>query len=572
MNNSNETRTKTRKYGNDSLEIVYRKAQPLNTQNFGIEFQTPSKIEFKPGSTILGKGTAFFNNSLPLPCDILWERDVAVKMRDGITLFADIFRPVGNNPIPVILSWSPYGKTVPQKAPPGVAPSAVSGLQKFEGADPAYWCNHGYAIINVDSRGSFYSEGDIEFWGTPAADDCYDFIEWTAGQKWCNGKVAMSGNSWLGIIQWFAASQNPPHLAAIAPWEGHIDLYRYDVLRGGITDVGFSNFNTSTQIGQNFVEDMAAMALRYPLMNGYWKDKRPRLEEIKMPAYIVASWGGHQTIDAFRRVASKDKWLRVHNTGEWPDYYEYADDLRRFYEHFLKGIDNGWEKTPRVRLSVLNPGGIDQVNRPENEWPLARTQYRKLYLDASNNTLAAEAPVKEAFVSYQSDDNRGETSFIIDFKQAAEFIGYVSLRLYIEAASAQDADIFVLLNKLDAAGKPVPGGYGFVGPDGRLRASHRAFDAKQSNPFPYHPHDKEELLEPQQIVPLDIEIRPIGMRWQAGEKLCLSLAGYNLLSKFRKGPVPGGGILAGPAVRNKGNHVIHTGGRYSSYLLMPQIS
>lgn len=371
MNNSNETRTKTRKYGNESLEVVYRKAQPLNTQNFGIEFQTPSKIEFKPGSTILKKGTAFFNNSLPLPCDIQWDRDVAVKMRDGTTLYADIFRPVGGQNLPAILSWSPYGKTVPQKASPGVAPSAVSGLQKFEGADPAYWCNHDYAVINVDSRGAFYSEGDIEMWGTPAADDCYDFIEWTAKQKWCSGKVAMSGNSWLGIIQWAAASQNPPHLAAIAPWEGHTDLFRYDVLRGGISDTGFCNFNTSTQIGQNFIEDMPAMTQRYPLMNSYWKDKRPKVEEIKMPAYIVASWGGHQTIDAFRRIAAKDKWLRVHNTGEWPDYYEYADDLRRFYDHFLKGIDNGWEKTPESasRYWTREASTRSIVRRMNGLWP-----------------------------------------------------------------------------------------------------------------------------------------------------------------------------------------------------------
>ncbi len=573
MNNPNRLLTKARQYDNEHLEVVYRKAQPLDTKNFGIEFQTPSRIEFRPDSTFLKKGKTFFENSFPLPCDMLWERDVAVKMRDGITLYADIFRPVRDSKLPAILSWSPYGKTVPQKAPPGVAPSAVSGLQKFEGADPAYWCNHGYAVINVDSRGSFYSEGDIEYWGTPAANDCYDFIEWTARQNWCNGKVTMSGNSWLGIIQWFAAAQNPPHLAAIAPWEGHIDLYRYDLLRGGIPDTAFCNFNTSTQIGRNYVEDMPAMVNRYPLMNAYWADKRAKLEQIKTPAYIVASWGGHQTIDAFRRIASKEKWLRVHNTGEWPDYYEYADDLRCFFDHYLKGLDNGWEKTPPVRLSILNPGGTDQVNRAENDWPLSRTEYQKLYLDASSNALSFEPPAKESSISYQSDDNHSEIAFTIDFEKNVEFTGYVSLRLWIEAETAQDADLFVLIHKLDAQGKPIIGGFGYVGPDGRLRASHRALQSKQSTPwFPYHPHDKEEPLEPGQIVPLDIEIRPIGMRWKAGERLCLSVAGYNILSRFRKGPVPGGGILAGPAICNKGKHVIHTGGRYSSYLLMPHIS
>jgi putative CocE/NonD family hydrolase len=263
-----EISSETLQFGTESIEVAFRKAQPLDTQNRGIELQTLSKIEFKPGTSALKKGTTFIEHGFPLPCDILWQRDAGVKMRDGVTLYADIFLPVGAKKLPAILSWSPYGKTLPQPAPPGVAPNAVSGLQKFEGPDPAYWCNHGYAVINVDARGSFFSEGDIYYWGTTSANDCYDFIEWTAAQDWCNGKIAMSGNSWLGIIQWFAAVQNPPHLAAIAPWEGHIDLYRYDVLRGGIPDTAFNNMNTGTQIGLNRVEDMTVMAQKYPFSKG----------------------------------------------------------------------------------------------------------------------------------------------------------------------------------------------------------------------------------------------------------------------------------------------------------------
>jgi predicted acyl esterase len=558
-------------FGNESIEIAFRKAQPLDTKNRGIELQTSSKIEFKPGSSILKKGTTFSKGGIALPCDIIWHRDEGVKMRDGTTIYADIFLPDSNEKVPAILAWSPYGKTVPQPAPPGVDPGAVSGLQKFEGPDPAYWCNHGYAVINVDARGSFFSEGDIYMWGTTSANDCNDFIQWTADQEWCNGKVAMSGNSWLGIIQWFAAAQNPPHLAAIAPWEGHIDLYRYDVLRGGIRDTAFNDFNTSTQIGLNRIEDMAAMAEKYPLMNAYWKDKAPQLEDIKVPAYIVASWGGHQTIDAFRRISSREKWLRIHNTGEWPDYYEYTDDLRRFFDHFLKGEENDWEVTPRIRLSILDPGGTDQVNRPEKEWPLARTQYEKYYLDASTNSFSLYPVANESTVRYKANDNQSEETFTIEFKEDTEFVGYVSLQLWIETDDADDADIFVLLQKLDSDGESVPGGYGFIGPDGRLRASHRKLDTTRSTPwFPYHPHDKEELLKPGQPVPVDIEIRPMGIRWHKGEKLKLIIAGYNVLSRFRQGP-PGGTNLPGPATRNKGNHIIHTGGRYDSYLLMPKV-
>jgi predicted acyl esterase len=558
-------------FGPESIEVAFRKAQPLDTKNRGIELQTSSKIEFNPGTTTLKKGTTFLEGGIALPCDIVWHRDAGVKMRDGTTIYADIYRPAGDDRIPVILSWSPYGKTVPQPAPPGVAPGAVSGLQKFEGPDPAYWCNHGYAVINVDARGSFYSEGDIYMWGTQSAVDCFDFIEWAAVQEWCSGKVAMSGNSWLGIIQWYAGVINPPHLAAIAPWEGHIDLYRYDVLRGGIRDTAFNDFNTSTQIGLNRIEDMAAMAEKYPLINAYWKDKAPDLEKITAPAYIVASWNGHQTIDAYRCISSKDKWLRVHNTGEWPDYYEYTDDLRYFFDHFLKGEENDWEKTPRVRLSILDPGGTDQVNRSEEDWPLARTQYDKYYLDAFTNSLSLSPVANESVDRYRADDNQDEVSFSLEFQEDTEFAGYVSLHLWIETDIADDADLFVLLQKLDSGDKPVQGGYGFIGPDGRLRASHRKLDTSRSTPrFPYHPHDIEELLTPGQPVPVDVEIRPIGMRWQKGEKLQLTIAGYNVLGQFRQGP-PGGMNLPGPVTRNKGHHIIHTGGRYDSYLFIPKV-
>jgi uncharacterized protein len=80
---------------------------------------------------------------------------------------------------------------------------------------------------------------------------------------------------------------------------------------------------------------------------------------IKIPAYIVASYTSpihtHGSFEGFRQIASKEKWLRVHNSGEWPDYYDpaHVEDLRKFFDRYLKGIENDWEKTPRVRLSIL---------------------------------------------------------------------------------------------------------------------------------------------------------------------------------------------------------------------------
>jgi predicted acyl esterase len=156
----------------------------------------------------------------------------------------------------------------------------------------------------------------------------------------------------------------------------------------------------------------------------------------------------------------------------------------------------------------------------------------------------------------------------MDIKKDTDYLGYVKLHLWVEAESADDADIFVAVHKLDAGGNPLVGGFGVAGPDGRLRASHRKLDTKRSTPFlPVHPHREEERLKPGAIVPLDIEVRPIGMHWKAGEKLELIVAGYNVLGRLRKAHL--GFNLPPPATRNKGYHIIHTGGRYDSYLQLP---
>lgn len=553
--------------------VIFRKASPLDAPSLPIMRQVNYE-GLKPGKTTLKKGTVFIEGAIPLPCDIIWERDIGVKLRDGITIYIDIFRPSSNSKVPAILSWSPYGKHVPQEPPPGVLKEHVSGLQKFEGPDPAYWCNHGYAIINVDTRGAFSSEGDIHFWGKMDALDGRDVIEWVALQEWCNGRVGMSGNSWLAIAQWFIAAENPPHLCAIAPWEGLSDLYREDVLRGGIPNIGFNEIMIKSLRGKNYVEDIPAMVQKYPFINDYWEDKIACIEKIKVPAYVVASWTNDLhtfgTLEAFRRVSSGEKWLRVHNTHEWSDYYtpENVEDLRRFFDRYLKGENNGWENTPKVRLSILDPGGKDIVNRIENEWPLSRTKYQKLYLDASKGTMSLSPVNQESSIRYRADDNQGQASFTFHFEKDTELTGYFKLHLWVESDGSQDMDIFVLLQKLDKNNNPQiikKGMVNYYGPNGRLRVSHRELDPKRSHPWlPYHTHREEKLLKPKEIVSCDIMIWPSGMIWHKDEKLQLIIGGFNPVPFH----LPG---IPGPITRNKGYHIIHTGGRFDSYLLIPVV-
>ena len=572
---------KGRDYQKEGIEVLFRKSTPISEPGN----RYPG---FKPGITTLHKGSVHREGALPLPCNIIFERDVAVPMRDGSKIYIDIYRPTGSEKVPSIIAWSPYGKKggrqtldqLPNRL--GIPVSVLSDLQVWEGPDPAYWCDKGYAVINADARGSFMSEGDIHFWGSQDAEDGYDLIEWLAVQDWSNGKGGMTGNSWLAIAQWFIAAARPPHLTAIAPWEGLSDLYRHDICRGGIPNIGFNENILVHLYGNNRTEDIPAMITKYPLMNTYWEDKAAKLENIEVPAYVVASYSSplhvYGTFEAFQRISSKNKWLRVHNTQEWIDYYDpvYKEDLRRFFDHYLKGIDNGWEQTPRVRLSVLDPGGTDDVDREEEAFPPSRVQYEKFFLDANRGTLISEVVTQESSMRYKADDGEGQAAFTVRFDKLTELMGFLKLRLWVEAKGANDMDLFVLIQKLNKEGEPVTitavplpdprmkiGVLTYTGPTGRLRVSHRQLDPERSTPSqPHHTHRKEQPLSPGQIVPVEILLFPIGMRWHSGEQLRVTIAGYDLLGP----PLPGVPL---PPTRNRGEHVIHSGGKYDSHLLVP---
>lgn len=146
--------------------------------------------------------------------------------------------------------------------------------------------------------------------------------------------------------------------------------------------------------GSNQVEDLVGTGIENPFFNEYWDDKMAQPSAITVPTYTVASWTSPvHTVGTLRAYgdipATTPKWLRVHNTQEWMDFYENQVDLRRFMDYYLKGkTDNGWDATPPVRLSILdygNPAG-DIIGRSENEWPLRRTEYVKYFL-GPNRTM-----------------------------------------------------------------------------------------------------------------------------------------------------------------------------------------
>lgn len=513
----------------------------------------------------------------PLPVDIQVERDVPVRLRDGTTIYTDVFRPTGADRVPAVVAWSPYGKTEPfdSVAKPE---QALSGLQKFEAADPGWWVPHGYAVIQPDIRGIGNSGGRFTQWGTQDGRDGYDLVEWIAEQSWSSGKVGFAGSSWLSISQWFIGAQRPPHLAALAPWEGFADVYRNTVAPGGVPSPEFAGMVPVVLRGRQYGEDLPAMVDRHPLMDDYWRDKIAAVERITVPTYVVSSYTNkvhtRGTIHAFNALTVQDKWLRIHNIHEWRDFYRNQEDFLRFFDRYLKGVDNGWESTPRVRMSVLDPGGEDETNIVTDSFPPPGTEPVRLYLTA-NAGLSRDAQAAEASVAYTADDGRSRAQFTMVFTEDTTIAGHWKLRLWVEADGADDIDLFLQCQKLDAAGNVIPvivkgapygdaNGVGeFEWGHGVLRASRRAVDDDRSSLFvPFHPFDREQRLRRGETVPVEIEIPPMAMRWHAGEQLRLLVAGYNMQS-------PEFNFLAPTKTLNKGRTVLHVGGRYDSHLLAP---
>lgn len=213
---------------------VKRISQPKDGENGYTGFHPGKSEVLRAGAKPFGEDTK------ALKSDIRIDHDVEVVARDGVRLYMDVYRPAEQKEkIPAILSWSPYGKKYSSldmlpmtKWHTCVKRSDLSGLEKFEGLDPADWCPRGYAIISVDTRGSGNSDGHIVVQGAQEAEDGYDVVEAVAKMEWCNGNVGMAGNSYLAISQWFVAATQPPSLKAIAPWEGLSDMYREQMCRG----------------------------------------------------------------------------------------------------------------------------------------------------------------------------------------------------------------------------------------------------------------------------------------------------------------------------------------------------
>lgn len=515
---------------------------------------------------------------------LIIEQDCRVTMRDGAFIDIDLFRPDTTDVVPAIIAWSPYGKHSPKRienfpGSPGVARGQLSKYTAFEAPDPVVYGRAGFAVITVNPRGLWNTPGDCVFYGQQEVLDVCDLIAWAAAQPWCNGRIGMAGVSYLARVQWNVAAARPTALAAINPWEGATDAYREGSYHGGIPETNFAPYwqvGCSYSVGR--VEDTPRSKREHPLFDEYWRSRVAEWARIEVPAFVVASWtdqGLHTrgTLEAYKALGSKQKWLEVHGQKKWAHFYQPENVARQiaFFNRFLRDVPNEVDQWPRVRIEVRDRFGAGRF-RDEREWPLARTEFRALHLDAATGKLLDEPPAAEARASYEANDEASRLVFDHVFAAETELSGHMKLRLWVSSPEAEDMDIFVGIEKLDVAGTKV--GFAFFGAYedgpvalGWLRVSHRALDPVRSRPEqPYLKHESEQLLAPGEIVPVDIEIWPSSTRFAAGESLRLVIQGTDLY-KYK----PGTPTHRHVSARNRGRHVIHTGGGYDSHLLVPVV-
>jgi predicted acyl esterase len=520
-----------------------------------------------------------------------FDQDVPVAMRDGAHLMANVFRPTQAGRYPVVLSVSPYGKdALPEDyglfRALGMEPGAIytSDYAAFEAPDPGFWVPRGYVTVHANVRGMWNSEGHATWLSPQDAEDYFDLIEWAAAQPWSTGKVGLSGVSYLAMSQWAVAALHPPHLAAIMPWEGVSDMYRELAFHGGMRETGFlpafyrrrvrAHNNPAFLLG----EDLLDQIQRHPLDDEYWASKRPDLASIRVPALVCASWsdqGLHTrgSLEGFVRIASEHKWLYTHGRRKWETFYspEAQRLQQQFFDCFLQGTDTGMLEMPRVRLEVRRAYHRQAV-RGEPAWPVPATTTRRLYLDAREGLLSQVPVSEEASVVYAASGrtrDRNRAAFVLRFDRETELTGGMRLHLWIAPEEADDADLFVGIEKLSPAGTVVGfSGYNFLPNDvvakGWLRLSHRELDeARSTETQPWHTHRRLQKVEPGQAVAADVEVLPSSTLFEAGSSLRLVVQGHEL----RDYPAFGHTDSV-----NHGRHRLFTGGRYDSFLVLPVVA
>lgn len=505
------------------------------------------------------------------------EKNIYVKMRDGVRLACDIYRPDVEGRFPALLSMGPYGKDIQTLNVPR-RPRHKSEWGAIEAGDTEFFVNRGYVHVINDVRGTGYSEGKYDICQKKEQEDGYDLVEWIAQQPWCNGRVGMLGISYYAFIQYLVAAQQPPHLKAIFPQDGWGDVYRDVSHQGGILMHGWLPRQfTAGILGWNATPASLSMyseeelnrrvekwknnevvnksvdlynSLLFPqfkpllfdwLINEfdgpyYWeRSAYTKYDKIKIPTYLGSEVHAYPVamhlpgaFSAWTGIKAPKK-LAIRPAAPEVPFHEFHDEILRWYDHWLKGVDTGIMDEPPIKVWVREA----ERWKYADEWPLPETKWTNYYLSAEK--LMKESPptpgeVPDSFthkpvlpitrMSSPVEPMPDYLSYTTEaLKEDTEIIGHIALYLFA-SISGDDADFIVKVKDVS------PDGSEFVLSRGWLKASHREVDKERSKAWqPYHPHTSAKPVAPEEINEYAIEIRPVSSLFKKGHKINLEIWG-----------------------------------------------
>ncbi len=551
-------------------------------------------------------------------------KNLRVPMRDGVELAADVYHGVEDRPRPALVALSPYGKELQALAltmPPQRRPSPMwDGC--IEAGDIVRVVQEDYAHVIGDLRGSGDSEGEhignYNAGGVPLGQDAYDFIEWVAEQPWCDGNVGMIGISYFGSMQIFAAAERPPHLKAVFVSGGHYDFYE-TTYHGGVMWLmpraaregrgGDSGWAFTDRIRSRLLEtcsteevrervarrlqdpDVAAWPnlvhlLHYPTnheawfdivmneLDGEWYEERNPVNlarNIEIPVYLQIDQGRGWTLDGHLELFDVLTGPKKLDIGSYPPmqsrpWVEEHDTMFRWYEYWLKGIDNGIMDEPAV--SVFVEGSREVVTA--EEWPPKDVEYRSLYLRPRRKLASTPEPmgpehaVPDGF--YQAPLTVTDTVEILSwstppFEEDTELIGAGAAHLFAEI---DQPDTNFILRLWDAA----PDGSRQLLTTGFLKASHRELDDERTTEGnPYHPHTRAVPVEPGRIEEYVLRLYPFASTFKPGHRLVVELSNDEPLTDAHNALLPPDAFHL--PVGRPVTHKIYRDARHHSRLVLP---
>jgi len=526
--------------------------------------------------------------------------DVEVPLRDGSFVYADVFRPAGDGQYPVVMAKGFYGKAFYHECicndeealqkeilEDRFFSGNPDGLQyeNHETVDTAEWVPSGYVCIRVDARGVCKSPGLQAPFSPQEAEDYYDVIEWAGTQSWSNGNVGLWGMSYLAMTQHNVASLQPPHLKAMIAQGTDADIYNEALYGGGIFGSGFWNWwwkiwSGGNSCGERRQTDWMDRVLATPFNDPSAYGPKgsifmiPDLAKAMAPVWIV----GPQTGAIIHQLGSSEAF--VHSTSAkakrfdfvdawFPDSYKGStlEDHMRWFDHWLKGIDNGVTEEAPVRVQVRTGNGAHVVLE-DSDWPLPQTRYRRWYLDARPSDwqgdgrradlmrIVENIPDVAGDVRYDAHLDPGTPTLappgandgtprwstgvsFVSAPMAEDMIvaGYMKAGLWVSSTSA-DMDVFVSFRVIDEQDReiryetmvhpvdpihPHPVGHGL------LKVSRRKLDvARTTDYWPVHTHAEADHapLAADEVVAIELGLNPSSALIRKGCRLRVDIQPY----------------------------------------------